>query len=436
MRTLSLDPETIELHFPPRGLEVPRRHPSKGYPSKFLKIVRRYEAMRVKPLSLPETPWRVYRHDNGSVRKTYGDADGVPEFGTARFVSVTRDEEGVLVRHTTSSYRWETLKGELAAACLSPSGHELATLIYFADVPEGPQVLPPPPHPPTHPPPPFRVPLPLPVAAYPPPPLGPQVRLQLLELSTLDWLPMKATFPMVSQLAPLMAMGPLMDVPASDYIFILVDNAVRVLSLGSGTQVASLRPVGTDLEPALDSLAVGGDGRHVAVGCSSQQRFYLYTIVPPAAGVRVRHEMMLVRAGSARLDSVPMELRVREVEWYLGRNAAGHLSTRTHVGRFMRREALRIVELSLEIAAPSAPGARTSFASNDGVGGDRSRRRSRLPTNEQPAPEAAPAPAPAAAPAPTTRPPPLPAGSPRPPPLPPAAAPADAAPEPAPPPEV
>ena len=401
MRTLSLDPETIELHFPPRGLEVPRRHPSKGYPSKFLKIVRRYEAMRVKPLSLPETPWRVYRHDNGSVRKTYGDADGVPELGTARFVSVTRDEGGVLMRHTTSSYRWETLKGELAAACLSPSGHELATLIYFADVPE-----------------------------------GPQVRLQLLELSTLDWLPMKATFPMVSQLAPLMAMGPLMDVPASDYIFILVDNAVRVLSLGSGTQVASLRPVGTDLEPALDSLAVGGDGRHVAVGCSSQQRFYLYTIAPPAAGVRVRHEMMLVRAGSARLDSVPMELRVREVEWYLGRNAAGHLSTRTHVGRFMRREALRIVELSLEIAAPSAPGARTSFASNDGVGGDRSRRRSRLPTNEQPAPEAAPAPAPAAAPAPTTRPPPLPAGSPRPPPLPPAAAPADAAPEPAPPPEV
>ena len=395
MRTLSLDPETIELHFPPRGLEVPRRHPSKGYPSKFLKIVRRYEAMRVKPLSLPETPWRVYRHDNGSVRKTYGDADGVPELGTARFVSVTRDEGGVLMRHTTSSYRWETLKGELAAACLSPSGHELATLIYFADVPE-----------------------------------GPQVRLQLLELSTLDWLPMKATFPMVSQLAPLMAMGPLMDVPASDYIFILVDNAVRVLSLGSGTQVASLRPVGTDLEPALDSLAVGGDGRHVAVGCSSQQRFYLYTIVPPAAGVRVRHEMMLVRAGSARLDSVPMELRVREVEWYLGRNAAGHLSTRTHVGRFMRREALRIVELSLEIAAPSAPGARTSFASNDGVGGDRSRRRSRLPTNEQPAPEAAPAPAPAAAPAPTTRPPPLPAGSPRPPPLPPAAAPADAAPPP------
>jgi len=395
MRTLSLDPETIELHFPPRGLEVPRRHPSKGYPSKFLKIVRRYEAMRVKPLSLPETPWRVYRHDNGSVRKTYGDADGVPELGTARFVSVTRDEGGVLMRHTTSSYRWETLKGELAAACLSPSGHELATLIYFADVPE-----------------------------------GPQVRLQLLELSTLDWLPMKATFPMVSQLAPLMAMGPLMDVPASDYIFILVDNAVRVLSLGSGTQVASLRPVGTDLEPALDSLAVGGDGRHVAVGCSSQQRFYLYTIAPPAAGVRVRHEMMLVRAGSARLDSVPMELRVREVEWYLGRNAAGHLSTRTHVGRFMRREALRIVELSLEIAAPSAPGARTSFASNDGVGGDRSRRRSRLPTNEQPAPEAAPAPAPAAAPAPTTRPPPLPAGSPRPPPLPPAAAPADAAPPP------
>ena len=33
-------------------------------------------------------------------------------------------------------------------------------------------------------------------------------------------------------------MGPLMDVPCSDYVFVLVDNVVRIFSLGSSTQVA------------------------------------------------------------------------------------------------------------------------------------------------------------------------------------------------------
>ena len=32
-------------------------------------------------------------------------------------------------------------------------------------------------------------------------------------------------------------MGPLMDVPCSDYVFVLVDNVVRIFSLGSSTQV-------------------------------------------------------------------------------------------------------------------------------------------------------------------------------------------------------
>ena len=84
------------------------------------------------------------------------------------------------------------------------------------------------------------------------------------------------------------------------------------------------------------------------MGCSQLQRFWLYSIAPPAAAVPipgmlprgVREEMLQVRAGSLRLASVPLELRVREVEWWLGRNSAGHLNPKTHVQRFMRQEAL------------------------------------------------------------------------------------------------
>ena len=156
-------------------------------------------------------------------------------------------------------------------------------------------------------------------------PDGPQLRLQLLSLSSLEWLPTKTMLPMQSQMAPLLAMGPLLDVPCSDYVFVLVDNVIRIFSLGSSTQVASLRPLGDALSPALDSLSVAGDGRHIAVGCSELQRFWLYSLTPPPPAVPipgtlprgVREDMLQVRAGSLRLGSVPLELRVREVEWSL-----------------------------------------------------------------------------------------------------------------------
>ena len=43
MRTLALDPDSIELLFPPPEMAIPRKHPTKGYPSRFLKICKRYE---------------------------------------------------------------------------------------------------------------------------------------------------------------------------------------------------------------------------------------------------------------------------------------------------------------------------------------------------------------------------------------------------------
>ena len=64
---------------------------------------------------------------------------------------------------------------------MSPSAAEMATLTYYADVPE-----------------------------------GPQLRLMLLELIGLTWRPVKITLPRQTDLAPLMALGPLLDVPAAE----------------------------------------------------------------------------------------------------------------------------------------------------------------------------------------------------------------------------
>ena len=43
MRTLALEPSSIELLFPPEALSIPRKHPQKGFPTKFLEICERYE---------------------------------------------------------------------------------------------------------------------------------------------------------------------------------------------------------------------------------------------------------------------------------------------------------------------------------------------------------------------------------------------------------
>ena len=48
--------------------------------------------------------------------------------------------------------------------------------------------------------------------------------------------PAQISFAMVSQLAPSLALGPMMDVTGTDYAFVLADNVVRIFSLGSSMQ--------------------------------------------------------------------------------------------------------------------------------------------------------------------------------------------------------
>ena len=159
MKSVTLDPDSVELLFPPEGVSVPRRT-ARGYPKRYLRLAERYDRLRIAPLRLPQQAWKTVRLDNGAVRKTFGDPERATASRPTVAHSVTRDEGGVLVRHTTSSYRLRQISGELLLACMSPSAAEMATLTYYADVPE-----------------------------------GPQLRLMLLELIGLTWRPVKITLP-------------------------------------------------------------------------------------------------------------------------------------------------------------------------------------------------------------------------------------------------
>lgn len=75
----------------------------------------------------------------------------------------------------------------------------------------------------------------------------PHVRLQILRLRPADrgWMPMKIHFPTKAQphLMTKLVIGAYLDLPATDYAYVLIDNLVRIFSLGSGVQVRVLDPL-------------------------------------------------------------------------------------------------------------------------------------------------------------------------------------------------
>ena len=287
-------------------------------------------------------PWRVRRDDDGSVTRMYG----APRHDAhaSEVTCVTRDAAGVLLRHEVSTFAHKRLKGTLAAACMNPSASELAVLIRFPDVPE-----------------------------------GPQMRLQLLSLAkdgrgqpARKWLPMKAIIPYTREDLPArLCVGPHMDVPASDYAFVLLDNAVRIFSLGSGAQVRVLRPFAPHVAASLDCLAVSATGRFVAVGSSSalpehkSAGMYVYDLEPPPRGAPSRAALIKARAGSDRFGAALPEQRVRESSFYLGTDRSGALNDHANVMDFMRRTTWAIVEIAI-----SAVDVDEGEAGRGGGGGD------------------------------------------------------------------
>jgi hypothetical protein len=224
---------------------------------------------------------------------------------------------------------------------------------------------------------------------------GPQLRLQLLNLSTVEWSAGSALIPVSADLAipPQLKWGPCLDLPRSDYLFVLVENVVRIFSLGSLTMVRAIRPLGNAIYPPLDCIDASADGRHIAVGSSVAKRAFLFSIALPSNEVgRARGEMhdhtaglLRTRLGSARAYALPFEQRVRLREGFaLGQESGGVALTHVHIEQFMRRtvEALisRAVDESEGHWRGSGGKAKSSRRRSSGTGA-KSRHKLRLSRN-------------------------------------------------------
>ena len=189
---------------------VPANVPVAGteYPPAFVRASQRHDRTVLRPMRLPEVSWRTERLDDGAVRMTYGEPSREQESCEMRLVD--RDAEGLLLRHATMAYVACRAKGALVTACLNPTATALGTLVRYANLPE-----------------------------------GSLMRLQLLRLDAAEptWHSLKVAMPAPQQpsLPVQLAIGPYIDALGTDYAFVLVDNAIRIFSLGSSLQVHRTR---------------------------------------------------------------------------------------------------------------------------------------------------------------------------------------------------
>ena len=180
------------------------------------------------------------------------------------------------------------------------------------------------------------------------------------------WLPLRIIVPgpRHENLPIRMSLGAYIDTLGADYAFVLVDNAVRIYSLGSGLQVRIIRPLGMDVNTPIDSLAIADDGKRIGIGCSAivpeykSSGLWVYQFKPTED--RNRRNVLAVRTGSARVACTPIEQRCAERRFFLGHDKAGAPSEHANVVGFMQRLALSIVEDALLAAEPSRKPGRAS----------------------------------------------------------------------------
>jgi len=249
-------------------------------------------------------PWRTQRFDDATIRCTYGTPQS--DAHSYEMTLIDRDAAGVLLRHATGRYTHKHGKGQLVSACLSSSASELVTLVKFTNLHE------------------------------------PQMRIQLLRLRSHEWgwLPLKIGFATTdrSRQPALLAIGPYMDSQATDHVYVLIDHVVRIFSLGSGVQVHVAAPSLAG-SAHLNSLAVAGDGRRFAVGCSpsaandNDSGLWIYESQPPQG--RLKSQLINVRMGSARAGMNRPEQRVRDGYFYLGRDHAEILSEHSNIYEYI-----------------------------------------------------------------------------------------------------
>lgn len=322
MRALLTDPTTVQVHFPPPGVPVPSVNTDGELPRSFVRVSSRYAALRVAPLRLPCLPFRVVTLEEpvGAERRTYGSLTA-PLYGEpVEMNSLTRDSRGVLLRHTSALYRWHELEGRLEAAAATSDARHLGILMHF-DLGETGNAK----------------------AAKSPPGM---LRLCLLSLRTLNWEGVQVTVPLSEspRAKPLLCIGPVADIPATDYAFVGVDASIRIYSLGSGAQVRVLRASAAPLR----SLCVSADGAKVIATAGSGARPDFWELVMPhGKDSPERSHLIATRLGSSRARAVPSEQREREQHWVLGTDSLGKplhgVYTRTYVRRFVQA----LVELSM-----------------------------------------------------------------------------------------
>lgn len=266
------------VRFPPKGM-ITGLNPGKN--PEFVKQSKRQELL-LQPHVWSETPTA----NGGKVVVRHPPSRSVPEEGCP-FDVVTYSSKGTLLKHESVVYMPAARAGTLVDACAAASGRELVFLI----------LLP------------------------PAPPRIASLRIVVMDLVNRKLREKCYALPAIGKGTPFMRVTPVLDIPSSDYVYILMDNVVRVLSLGTGKPVVGalnvLRPDQTNVD--VTALEVVGQHKFLSLAGPNLGVLYIYRIIDrSSADVRV-HCATYCR--SERRLLAPPECKVRTIRWDI---AEGH----------------------------------------------------------------------------------------------------------------
>ncbi|GBG23961.1 Hypothetical Protein FCC1311_001802 [Hondaea fermentalgiana] len=286
----------VEKVFPPEGVEIPFAPPPKtlalssarSAESKaldeekalekdvnFLTLARDEERL-IATLELQDKPWLVRETgEKQRVMQVFA-PDDVPDDKSSPHHVLIHSKGGTLVQHMISYFSPQVSEGILEDVSLSHAGSEILFLVRYPATAEKPGTL----------------------------------RIFVYDTVTLGLEPTAVEILMEGKIRPRLAVSPLLKEVGSDYVYILMNSCVHVVSLTSGLFATQrLNPLGKNVEPGvrLTDLVLLRDHQHLACTGPASDTVYLFAIDNPAQG---SGDLLMDRYHRPRMEHTPRECDV------------------------------------------------------------------------------------------------------------------------------
>lgn len=249
----------VEKLFPPEGVEIPTGTIAGGGgkpplsedeilkdDQNFVTLAREEERL-IATLSLQDRPWLVREAgQNQRIMQIFAPEEAAFDKSSPHHVLI-HSKGGILVQHMVSYFAPKVSEGVLEDVTLSHSGSEIFFLVRYTATSEKPAT----------------------------------VRIFVFDTATATLEPTAVEILMEGKIRPRLVVSPLLNELDSDYVYVLMNSNVYVVSLTSGLFATQrLSPLGQNAEPgvSLTDMVLFRDHEHLACIGANSDTIYLFAI--------------------------------------------------------------------------------------------------------------------------------------------------------------